>query len=102
MHIRTVIISPIDTRRTRYSPIKLGRVNARDSALNGRVSTTAAVWAAMKAKTKIGMKPKNSTTRKNTTKKRILPTVKRGVTFSANVERARVDWRRGQRNESDK
>jgi len=39
-------------------------------------------------KTKIGMKPKKTTTRKK--KKWILPTMKRGVTFSANVGRAWV------------
>ncbi|KYN28551.1 hypothetical protein ALC57_02030 [Trachymyrmex cornetzi] len=56
-------------------------VTARDSALSERVAS-AAVWAAMKTKTNIGMgmKPKK-TMRKNTTKKitkkRILPTAKR-------------------------
>jgi len=53
----------------------LGRVVARDSALSERAA--AVVWAAMKAKTKIGlgMKPKKST-KKKVTKKRILPTAK--------------------------
>ncbi|KYN14637.1 hypothetical protein ALC57_13144 [Trachymyrmex cornetzi] len=57
----------------------LGRVVARDLALNERAAA-AAVWATMKAKTKIGMgmKPKKKTTRKKVTKKRILPTAKRG------------------------
>ena len=56
------------------------RVTARDSALSERAAA-AAVWAAMKAKTKIGMgmkSKKKMTTRKKTTKKRILPTAKRG------------------------
>jgi len=54
----------------------LGRVAARDSTLSERAAA-AAVWAAMKAKTKIGMgmKPKK-TTKKKVTKKRILPTAK--------------------------
>jgi len=57
----------------------LGRVTARDSALSERAAA-AAVWAAMKAKTKIGMgmKSKKKTTRKKATKKWILPTTKRG------------------------
>ena len=57
----------------------LRRVVARDSALGERAAA-AAVWAAMKAKTKIGMgmKPKKKTTKKKVTKKRILPTAKRG------------------------
>ena len=56
------------------------RVTARDSALSERAAA-AAVWAAMKAKTKIGMgmkSKKKTTTGKKTTKKRILPTAKRG------------------------
>ena len=57
------------------------RITASDSALGERAAA-AAVWAAMKAKTKIGMgmKPKKKTTstKKKTTKKRILPTAKRG------------------------
>ncbi|KYN10435.1 hypothetical protein ALC57_17454 [Trachymyrmex cornetzi] len=60
------------------------RVTAKDSALSERAArAAAAVWAAMKTKTKMGMgmKPKK-TMRKNTTKKitnkRILPTAKRG------------------------
>jgi len=71
-------ISLIDTQRTRYSPIKLGRFTARDSALSERAAA-AAVWVAMKAKTKIGMgmKSNKKTTRKKATKKRILPTAKR-------------------------
>jgi len=55
------------------------RITASDSALGERAAA-AAVWAAMKAKTKIGMsmkpKKKTTTTKKKTTKKRILPTVK--------------------------
>jgi len=49
----------------------LGRVTARDSALSERAAA-AAVWTAMKAKTKIGMgmKSKKKTTRKKATKKR--------------------------------
>jgi len=56
----------------------LGRVTARDSALSERAA--AAAWAAIKAKTKIGMgtKSKKKTTSKKVTKKRILPTAKRG------------------------
>jgi len=50
----------------------LGRVIARDSTLSER----AAVWAVMKAKIKISMK-KKMTTRKKTTKKRVLLTAKR-------------------------
>jgi len=57
------------------------RITASDSALGERAAA-AAVWAAMKAKTKIGMgmkpKKKTTTTKKKTTKKRILPTAKRG------------------------
>jgi len=56
----------------------LGRVTARDSALSER--TAAAVWEAMKAKSKIGMSmklKKKMTTRKKTMKKRILSTAKR-------------------------
>ncbi|KYQ58515.1 hypothetical protein ALC60_02489 [Trachymyrmex zeteki] len=57
----------------------LERITARDSALSER-DAAATVWAAMKTKTKIGMgmKPKKKTTRKKVTKKRILPTAKRG------------------------
>ncbi|KYN33873.1 hypothetical protein ALC56_11845, partial [Trachymyrmex septentrionalis] len=58
------------------------RITASDSALGERAAAVA-VWAAMKAKTKIGMgmkpKKKTTTTKKKTTKKRILPTVKRGA-----------------------
>jgi len=55
------------------------RIIARDSTLGERAAATA-VWAAMKAKTKIGMGMKTKTTRtkKNMAKKRILPTAKRG------------------------
>ena len=55
------------------------RITARDSALGERAAATA-VWAAMKAKTKLGMglKTKKTRTRKRSTKKRILPTAKRG------------------------
>ncbi|KAL6268288.1 hypothetical protein P5V15_001405 [Pogonomyrmex californicus] len=69
------MISSTDTRRTRYSPIKR-RVIARDSTLSERAAA-AAVWAVMKAKTKIGMgvKAKKKSIKK---KKRILPTAKRG------------------------
>jgi len=52
------------------------RIVARDSTLGERAAATA-VWAAMKAKTKIGMGMKTKT-KKNTAKKRILPTRKRG------------------------
>ncbi|KYN27532.1 hypothetical protein ALC57_03078 [Trachymyrmex cornetzi] len=60
----------------------LRRVTARDSALSERAAA-AAVWAALKTKTKIGMgmKPKKimrKNTTKKITKKRILPTAKRG------------------------
>jgi len=58
------------------------RIVARDSSLGERAAA-AAVWAAMKAKTKIGMgmETKMKTkmkTKKKTTKKRVLPTAKRG------------------------
>ncbi|XP_018371529.1 PREDICTED: LOW QUALITY PROTEIN: uncharacterized protein LOC108766619 [Trachymyrmex cornetzi] len=56
----------------------LGRVTAKDSALSERAAA-AAVWVAMKTKTKIGMGMKPKKTTKKTTKKRILPTAKRGV-----------------------
>lgn len=55
----------------------LGRVVARDSTLGER-ATAAAVWAAMKAKTKIGMGMKAKTRKRKTAKKRILPSAKRG------------------------
>ena len=56
----------------------LGRVIAKDSALKEKAAA-AAVWAAMKAKTKIGMGMKKTTMKKKTTKKkRVLPTAKRG------------------------
>ena len=60
----------------------LGRITAKDSALSERAAA-AAVWAAMKAKTKIGMgmKSKKKITRKKAMKKRILPTAKRGGAF---------------------
>mgnify|MGYP006961462374 CR=1 FL=1 len=51
------------------------RVIAKDSALGERAAA-AAVWAAMKAKTKIGMGMKKK--KKVTKKKRILPTARRG------------------------
>jgi len=50
------------------------RIIARNSTLGERAAA-AAVWAAMKAKTKIGMGMK---TKKKTAKKRVLPTAKRG------------------------
>jgi len=50
------------------------RIIARNSTLGER-AVAAAVWAAMKAKTKIGMGMK---TKKKTAKKRVLPTAKRG------------------------
>jgi len=55
----------------------------KDSALSERAAA-AAIWAAMKAKTKIGMgmKLKKKITRKRAMKKRILPTVKRGGALS--------------------
>jgi len=60
------------------------RITAKDSTLGEKVAATA-VWAAMKAKTKIGMGMKTKTktktkmkTKKKTTKKRVLPTAKRG------------------------
>ncbi|KYQ56125.1 hypothetical protein ALC60_04948 [Trachymyrmex zeteki] len=54
----------------------LGRIIARDSILNERAGTSA-IWAAMNAKTKvgIGMKPKM----RKKTKKRILPMAKRVI-----------------------
>ena len=81
------------------------RVTARDSALSERAAA-AAVWAAMKAKTKIGMGMKSKKkTRKKTTKKWILPTAKRGgaLPFLPTFGRARVlDWWSGQHGESGK
>jgi len=84
----------------------LGRVTARNSSLSER-TVAATVWAAMKAKTKIGMgmKSKKKMMRKKATKKRILPTAKRRrcVTVSANVGRTWIlDRRNGQRGESGK
>jgi len=55
----------------------LGRDSARDSVLSERTAA-AAIWITMKAKTKIGMKPKKKTTRKKVMKKWIFPTMKRG------------------------
>ena len=61
----------------------LGRVVARDSTLGERAAATA-IWAAMKAKTKLGMgmKARKTTTttkrRRTKAKKRILPAAKRG------------------------
>jgi len=51
------------------------RIIARNSTLRERAAA-AAVWAAMKAKTKIGMGMKTKVTKKKT--KRVLPTAKRG------------------------
>jgi len=94
------MISPIDTRRTRYSPIK--RVTAKDSALNER-DTAAAVWTAIKIKTKIGMKSKKKMTSKKTTKKRTNGETKWCVTVSNNIGRTRIlDWRNDQHGESSK
>ncbi|KMQ83627.1 hypothetical protein RF55_19511 [Lasius niger] len=54
------------------------RITARDSTLSERAAATA-VWAAIKAKTKLGMGLKKTTkTKKKTAKKRILPVAKRG------------------------
>jgi len=54
------------------------RIIARNSTLGERAAA-AAVWAAMKAKTKIGMGMKTKAkTKKKTAKKRVLPTAKRG------------------------
>jgi len=58
------------------------RIIARNLILEERVAA-AAVWAAMKAKTKIGMGMKTKVkrkvkTKKKTTKKRVFPTAKRG------------------------
>jgi len=54
------------------------RIAARDSTLGERTAA-AAVWAAMKAKTKIGMKTSLKTKKKKKKKiKRILPVAKRG------------------------
>lgn len=55
------------------------RIIARDSTLGERAAA-AAVWAAMKAKTKIGMglKTKKKKPMKRATNKRILPVAKRG------------------------
>ncbi|KAL6445442.1 hypothetical protein ACFW04_000784 [Cataglyphis niger] len=64
--------------RTRRSTQKC--IVAEDSTLGERAAATA-VWAAMKAKTKIGMDMKTKTkmkTKKKMMKKRILPTAKRG------------------------
>ncbi|KYN08478.1 hypothetical protein ALC62_00538 [Cyphomyrmex costatus] len=51
------------------------RITAKDSTLGERAAATA-VWATMKAKTKIGMGLK--TNKKKSTKKRILPVAKHG------------------------
>ena len=56
------------------------RITARESTLGERAAATA-VWAAMKAKTKLGMGLKTKTmrkTKKKTAKKRILSVAKRG------------------------
>ena len=83
----------------------LGRVVARDSALGERAAA-AAVWAAMKAKTKIGMgmKPKKKTTKKKAAKKRILPTAKRGgaLPFLPMLGALVLNRRSSQRGESGK
>ncbi|EGI67284.1 hypothetical protein G5I_04133 [Acromyrmex echinatior] len=54
-----------------------GRIIARDSALSERAAT-AAIWTEIEAKAMIGMGMKPKMVRKMATKKRILPTVKRG------------------------
>jgi len=59
---------------------------ARNSTLGERTAA-AAVWAAMKAKTKIGMGMKKKTAKK-TAKKRVFPTAK--WWYIANVGRARI------------
>ena len=58
-------------------------ITASDSTLSERAAA-AAVWAGMKAKTKIGMgmKSKKKTMRKEEMKKRILPTAKQGGALS--------------------
>ena len=53
------------------------RITARDSTLGERAAA-AAVWAAMKTKTKIGMGLKTKKKSKRVTRKRILPLAKRG------------------------
>jgi hypothetical protein len=53
------------------------RITATDSTLKERAAATA-VWAAMKAKTKLGMGLKTTRKKKRTSKKRILPVAKRG------------------------
>ncbi|KYQ47516.1 hypothetical protein ALC60_13457, partial [Trachymyrmex zeteki] len=66
------------------------RTVARDSTFGERTAATA-VWAAMKAKTKLGMGPK---TRKRKSK-RILPIAKRGgLPYSSAAGRSRVVGRR--------
>jgi len=84
----------------------LGRVTAKHSVLSERAAA-AAVWAAMKAKIKIGMgmKSKKKTMRKKATKKWTSNSETRRtcVIVSANVRRARIlDRRSGQRGESGK
>ena len=81
------------------------RITASDSALGERAAA-AAVWAAMKAKTKIGMdmKPKKKMTRKKATKKRILLMTKRsdallflpmlGALGSLILEAERLAWQK--------
>ncbi|XP_072766556.1 uncharacterized protein [Anoplolepis gracilipes] len=53
------------------------RITAKDSNFGERAAATA-VWTVMKAKTKMGMGMKKSSTKKKITKKRILPVAKRG------------------------
>ena len=53
------------------------RIVAKDSSFGERAAATA-VWAAMKAKTKLGMGLKTRKTRKRKTARRILPAAKRG------------------------
>jgi len=55
----------------------LGRFIARDSTV-GEKAAAGAIWAAMKAKTKIGMGMKMKKRKPTTKKKRILPAAKRG------------------------
>jgi len=55
------------------------RITVSDSALSARAS---AIWATMKAKIKIGMKPKKKTSRKKATKKRIFSTAEQGGALS--------------------
>jgi len=56
------------------------RITAKDLTLGEKVAATA-IWAAMKAITKMGMKTKMKT-KKKTMKKRVFPTAKRGGILS--------------------